>query len=135
MPYSKFSLTSPHLQYLFTNQLNTILIMEEENIYAQSQNADGLNSPNAGSDIPPKPESYLVWSILSTICCCLPFGIVAIVYSAQVNSNYQAGLYNEAVKSSVNARTWVIASFVTGLVIGIGYMIYGLFAGVAAFAL
>lgn len=110
--------------------------MEEENIYAQGQNTEDAGSPNTGNDIPPKPDNYLVWSILTTICCCLPFGIVAIVYSAQVNSNYQAGLYHEAVKSSVNARTWVIASFVTGLVISIGYMmIYGFGAGVAALSL
>src|SRR5438128_1439779 len=30
--------------------------------------------------------NYLVQSILCTLFCCLPFGIVAIVYAAQVNS-------------------------------------------------
>src|SRR4051794_27850110 len=33
----------------------------------------------------PKPDSPLAWAIASTLCCCLPFGIVAIVYAAQVN--------------------------------------------------
>lgn len=29
---------------------------------------------------------YLVLSIISTICCCPPFGIVAIIFSAKINS-------------------------------------------------
>ena len=34
---------------------------------------------------PLKPESYLVWAILSTVCCCLPFGVVSIVYASKVD--------------------------------------------------
>src|SRR5207237_6484686 len=34
------------------------------------------------ADVP----SYLVQSILATLFCCMPFGIVAIVYAAQVSS-------------------------------------------------
>src|SRR5882724_11600119 len=36
-----------------------------------------LNAPSAPAE--PVPN-YLVQSILCTLCCCLPFGIVAIVY-------------------------------------------------------
>ena len=36
-------------------------------------------------------KNYLVESILVTICCCLPFGIAAIVFAAQVNGKLQAG--------------------------------------------
>ena len=35
----------------------------------------------------PKPDNYLVWSILATLFCCLIPGIVAIVYAAQVDTN------------------------------------------------
>ena len=37
--------------------------------------------PNAPISVP----NYLVQAILTTIFCCLPFGIVAIVFAAQVN--------------------------------------------------
>jgi uncharacterized membrane protein YvbJ len=37
--------------------------------------------------IEPKPDNYLVWSILATLFCCLIPGIVAIVYAAQVDTN------------------------------------------------
>ena len=39
---------------------------------------------------PEKPINwvpYLVLAIISTVCCCPPFGIVAIVYAAKINKN------------------------------------------------
>ena len=33
----------------------------------------------------PCPPNYLVWAILSTLCCCQPLGIVAIIFAANVN--------------------------------------------------
>ena len=35
--------------------------------------------------------NYLVFAILATVFCCLPTGIPAIVYAAQVNGKLQAG--------------------------------------------
>src|SRR5688572_1154941 len=67
----------------------------------------------AGTKIP----NYLPQSILVTLFCCLPFGIVAIVNAAQVNSKVAAGDVAGAQESSRKARTWVLASFVTGLVV------------------
>lgn len=37
--------------------------------------------------------SYLGWSIFNTLCCCLPLGIAAIVYSCRVGAIY-SDLYN-----------------------------------------
>lgn len=75
----------------------------------------------------PRPDSYLVWAILSTILCCLPFGIVSIVYAAKVDSLYAAGNYREAQAASTNARKWAIISAVTGFVTGFAVsVIYGI---------
>ena len=52
----------------------------------------------------PMPENYLVWAILTTLFCCLPFGIVSIVYAAQVSGKYTSGDYAGAVASSENAE-------------------------------
>jgi len=67
--------------------------------------------------------NYLVQAILTTIFCCLPFGIVSIVYAAQVNGKLQAGDRAGAVQSSRNARMWAWISFGTGLVVIGGYLI------------
>ena len=37
---------------------------------------------------PPMPDNYLVWAILSTVLCCVPFGIVSIIQSSKVSSAY-----------------------------------------------
>lgn len=61
------------------------------------------------------PPTYLVWAILSTLCCCQLFGIIAIIYAANVKTKYNRGDYEGAVKTSERAALWVILSFVTGL--------------------
>ncbi len=60
----------------------------------------------------PKPPSYLVWAILTTLFCCLPFGIVSIVFAAQVDSKYNAGDLVGSMESSKNAKKWAIVAAV-----------------------
>ena len=55
--------------------------------------------------------NYLVQAILVTVFCCLPFGIVSIVYAAQVNGKLEAGDIAGARQASANARTWAWVSF------------------------
>ena len=81
---------------------------------------DQINQPT-GQNVP--PPNYLVWAILTTILCCLPFGIVSIVYAAQVNSKWQTGDLEGAKISSKNARTWAWVAFLSGLAILIIYFV------------
>jgi hypothetical protein len=60
--------------------------------------------------------NYLVQAILTTICCCLPFGIVAIVFAAQVNGKVAAGDMAGAEAASKNAKMWAWIAFGCGLV-------------------
>lgn len=64
----------------------------------------------------PMPSSYLVWSIICTVLCCIPFGIVAIYYSSQVSSRFDSGDYAGAEKASERAQLWIIISIVVGLI-------------------
>ena len=74
------------------------------------------------SQLPPKPDNCLVWAILTTVCCgCLPCGIVAIVYAAQVDGKYAAGDYQGAVDSASKAKTWCWVSFGIGIICWIAY--------------
>lgn len=72
-----------------------------------------------------KKRDYLVWSILATLFCCLPFGIVGIVYSVMANSAYDAGNYEEHVKKADSAKTWTIWSVILGLVVMAIYVAVG----------
>lgn len=78
------------------------------------------SSAPAGGWMPSnKPENYLVQSILVTLCCCLPFGIVSIVYAARVDSLWRAGDFQGAVTASENAKKWSWIAFGLGLVANI----------------
>ncbi len=72
---------------------------------------------------PPMPQSYLAWSLIATLLCCLPLGIVAIIYSTQVESRYAAGNYSGALRASENAKGWCIASAITGILYYIGLVV------------
>ncbi|MBP5596357.1 MAG: CD225/dispanin family protein [Pseudobutyrivibrio sp.] len=74
------------------------------------------------------PDNYLVWAILTTILCCLPFGIVAIVYSTKVNSLWITGHTVEAMEAAKSAKTWSIVSASVGAACIISYIIFILVA-------
>lgn len=59
--------------------------------------------------------NYLVFAIVATVLCCIPSGIVAIIYAAQVNAKLQAGDLAGAQVASRNAKTWCWVSFGIGL--------------------
>jgi hypothetical protein len=65
----------------------------------------------------PRVPTYLVQAILVTLFCCLPFGIVAIVYAAQVDGKQSAGDYEGAARSSFSARRWCWIGLWCGLVV------------------
>ncbi|ABW15854.1 Interferon-induced transmembrane protein [Parafrankia sp. EAN1pec] len=69
--------------------------------------------PPYGQPIP----TYLWQSIACTLLCCLPAGIVAIVYATKVQSRQQIGDYAGALDASSKAKTWCIVSFGVGLVV------------------
>ena len=76
--------------------------------------------------------NYLVHAILTTIFCCLPFGIVAIVFAAQVNGKISAGDIDGAKQSSAKARTWCWVALGAGLlaiILGLAFGAFGALFG------
>jgi len=69
------------------------------------------------------PNNYLVWSILVTLFCCLPLGIVAIVKSSQVNGLWAQGRYAEAQAAADSAKKFALWSAIIGVVV---FVIYGI---------
>lgn len=71
--------------------------------------------------------NYLVFAILATVFCCLPTGIPAIVFAAQVNGKLQAGDIVGAQAASKNAKMWCWISLGAGLAV---MAIYGILIAV-----
>ena len=96
-----------------------------QNQYQQPyQNPYGYQQPNQNQAPPfPKPSNNLVWGILTTILCCLPFGIVSIVFASKVDSLWYSGRYLEAKDAARKAATWAIVSASIGILFSIIYII------------
>lgn len=71
-----------------------------------------------------KPSNWLAPAILSTICCCVPFGIVSIVYASKVDNLWAAEDYDGAHEAARKAKTWFWVALSCGLVVGIFTAIY-----------
>jgi hypothetical protein len=125
------------LQEWIDNKLivpTTPVWVEAEGRLIEAQEIPGLSfsiksvasSPDASVDdsyrYPRRIPDYLILSIVSMMFCCLPVGVVAVVYAAQVNSHLRRGDLYEAEIASRTARTWALWS------IGIGLLVIAIYA-------
>jgi hypothetical protein len=85
--------------------------------------SDAFPSPGPPPAPQPPVPNYLPQAILTTLFCCLPFGVVSIVFAAQVNGKLAQGDYAGAVASSNSAKTWAWVSFGVGLAGIVLYML------------
>lgn len=93
-----------------------------------------MTQPPPGNYPPPQPQgaqpsTNLVYAILVTLFCCLPFGIVSIVKASQVNGLWAQGQYDAAQASSAAAKKWAIWGLIAGIVV---FVIYGILIAVGA---
>lgn len=81
----------------------------------QSTGQPQYASPQPALPTEPCPPTNLVWAVISTVLCCIPAGIVAIVYATKVQSKYNAGDLEGAKRASETSAWWCIAAIVLGL--------------------
>ena len=82
-----------------------------------------MNNPNT-----PIPNN-LVWAILSTLFCCLPLGVVSIIYAAKVDGLAAAGDIQGAQQASDNAKKWAIISAVALVALAVIYILFAVVLG------
>lgn len=98
--------------------------------------ATALSQSGLGTPPPSCPPTYLALSIIVTVLCCLPFGIVGIIKSGNVSKEYAAGNYSGAQEASRQAKKWSIIGICCGLFWVIIYVILiacGVLANLASF--
>ena len=86
-----------------------------------TKNNSNMENQNFNQNQPPK--TWLLESILVTLFCCLPFGIVGIVNAAKVESRFYAGDIEGAKRASQEAGKWTKVSFWIGIAVGVIYVI------------
>lgn len=57
---------------------------------------------------------YIVFSILTTICCCPPLGIASIIYASKIDALQRSGDYAGAKKAAKTARILMIVGLIVG---------------------
>lgn len=80
-------------------------------------------TPPAGGPGPP-PPNFLVWAIVVTVLCCLPLGVVSIVYASQVNTKWAQGDADGARQSAARAKTFAIWGAAVGAVVIVLWLLY-----------
>ncbi len=91
--------------------------------------------PSGGYGAPaPNVNNYLVQSILVTLFCCLPFGIVAIINSSKVSGLLAQGDYAGAQAAADSAKKWSMYGLIAGIVVGVLYVLFVVLFGAASFS-
>lgn len=80
--------------------------------------------------ITPKPNNYMALAIFTTVCCCLPTGIYAIIRAMKVNDYYLMKQYDAATLASNDAKKWSIIGIVVNVAFVIFYFVF--WGGLAA---
>lgn len=80
----------------------------------QPMNPQPVNTQLEG-DPEPCPPTNLVWAIITTVLCCLPAGIVAIIYAMKVTNKYREGDIEGAKRASEVGAWWCIVSIILGI--------------------
>ncbi len=123
----------PELQVVISQQWNIRQTPPQAPVYPQQQppfppynqyNQYNQFQQQYTGHMPPMPKTWLAESILATLFCCLPFGIIGIIKASKVSSEYNRGNYAGAEAASKEAGKWTKISFFIGLAVTICYFIY-----------
>jgi hypothetical protein len=78
-------------------------------------------------------QNYLIPAILSTIFCCLPLGVVSIIFATQVNSKVASGDIAGAQEASRKAKMFMFIAVGLGVLTWVCVTIMWIFVfGMAA---
>ena len=99
----------------------------------QSYQQQNYQQQNYSYEAP--PSSNLVWAILTTLFCCMPLGIVSIVYASKVESFWSIGQKEAAYDASNKAKKWAIWAALSAVILWVVYFFVIIILGVTVSSL
>ena len=85
---------------------------------------ENTNQINNQGNVPAKPNNYLALSIITTVMCCMPLGVVSLIKSTKVDGLYHEGKYQEAEETSKSAKNWAMAGIISTVVFFVLYFFF-----------
>jgi len=73
-------------------------------------------APSVQGTAIPNPVN-IVWPILTILFCCIPGGVVALIYGINANAKAQRGDAAGAVRDAKTSQTWMIVSAILGVLV------------------
>ncbi len=70
----------------------------------------------------PPPPSLIGWSIAVLLCCCLPGGVVGLVFHSKAQTEYARGNFDAARRAYDTGKNWLIGSAIVGFFFSIIYV-------------
>ncbi|HJA66748.1 MAG TPA: CD225/dispanin family protein [Candidatus Mediterraneibacter cottocaccae] len=99
----------------------------QQNTQYNTQNSTQYQYAQYNHEEPVNWIPYLILSIISTVCCCIPVGIVAIFYTVKINTAVSSGDAESARHAANMAKIWIIVAVVVGIVVDlIAYFVFGM---------
>jgi|SRR2546423_6474775 len=85
--------------------------------------------PPAGGSaaVPNNLVLAIIATVVSVIFCCLPHGLVSLIFALQVNGKAAAGDIDGANRAAKNAKTWGMVSIILAVVGLVCWIIYVIF--------
>ncbi|MCM3886233.1 CD225/dispanin family protein [Frankia sp. R82] len=68
-------------------------------------------------------RTYLWQSLVATLLCCLPTGVIALVYASITQNRLQAGDVPGARQASARARRWCVISMIAFVAVLLTYVV------------
>jgi hypothetical protein len=73
----------------------------------------------------PPPATHLVWAILVCLFCCMPFGIIAVVYAAMAQANIESKDYRAAARNADRAMPWILLGMLLSAIALFAILFFG----------
>ena len=64
-----------------------------------------------------RPQNYLILSVVCTLLCCMPLGVVGIIKASKVNKLYDEGKIAEANQNAEEAKKFATIGIVVGFIV------------------
>lgn len=82
--------------------------------------SESWNPPPPAGLYGPPPNNNLALAIIATVLsvlfCCIPHGLISLIFATQVNNKAASGDIQGAVNAAKQAKTWAIVSIAIALV-------------------